>query len=73
MIDFHHDQLTRLPTLGKPSFAELVCCAIMLNFTLDGRVAVIELDDGKANAMSHAFCAEVSEAFERAAKEAGAV
>ncbi len=45
----------------------------MLDYTKDGRVAVIDLDDGKANAISHAFCKALTEALDRAQQEADAV
>ena len=44
-----------------------------VGFTLDGAVAVIQLDDGKANALSSEVIASLHAAFDRAEKEAGAV
>ena len=45
----------------------------MLTFTLDNDVAVIGMDDGKVNAISHDFCAQVQSALDRAEREARAV
>jgi enoyl-CoA hydratase len=45
----------------------------MLDYSLDGRVAVLRLDDGKANALSQATLAALQAALDRAEKEAGAV
>ena len=45
----------------------------MLNFRLDGNVAVIVLDDGKANAVGHAYIEAMNEGLDRAQKEAAAV
>jgi enoyl-CoA hydratase len=44
-----------------------------LDYTLDDRVAVLRLDDGKANALSHAMIDALERALDRAEKEAGAV
>jgi enoyl-CoA hydratase len=44
-----------------------------LDYSLDGRVAVLRLDDGKANALSQATLAALHSALDRAEKEAGAV
>ena len=45
----------------------------MLTFSLENRVAVLDLDDGKANAISYAFTEAVNQALDRASQEAGAV
>ena len=45
----------------------------MLNFSLQDKVAVIGLDDGKANAVGHAFVDAMTEGLDRAEKEASAV
>lgn len=45
----------------------------LLDYALDDRVAVLRLDDGKANALSHAVLAALQSALDRAEKEAGAV
>ncbi len=45
----------------------------LLDYSLDGRVAVLRLDDGKANALSHAAIDALHAALDRAEKEAGAV
>ena len=45
----------------------------MLNFRLEGNVAVIALDDGKANAVGHAYVEAMNEGLDRAEKEAAAV
>jgi enoyl-CoA hydratase len=45
----------------------------MLNFKLEGNVAVIALDDGKANAVGHAYIGAMNEGLDRAEKEAAAV
>jgi enoyl-CoA hydratase len=44
-----------------------------LTYRLDGSVAVVTLDDGKANAMGHATLAGLSDALERAEDEATAL
>jgi enoyl-CoA hydratase len=44
-----------------------------LDYSVDGRVAVLRLDDGKANALSPAVLAALQAALDRAEKEAGAV
>jgi len=44
-----------------------------LSYRLDGDVAVLTMDDGKANALSHALIAALGEALGRAEAEAGAV
>lgn len=43
------------------------------HYTLEGTTALIQMDDGKANALSDAMIAEISGALARAAKEASAV
>ena len=45
----------------------------MLNYQKNGEVAVIHVDDGKANAISHAFIEALTDALERARNEASAV
>lgn len=45
----------------------------MLNFRLEGKVAVIALDDGKANAVGHAYVDAMNEGLDRAEKEAAAI
>ena len=45
----------------------------MLTFTLQDRVAVIDWDDGKANAITPALCEQMNGALDRAEKDAGAV
>lgn len=45
----------------------------MLNYSLEGDVAVLHFDHGKANALSPAFIAAVNEGLDRAEKEAKAV
>jgi enoyl-CoA hydratase len=45
----------------------------VLNFRLEGNVAVIALDDGKANAVGHAYVEAMNEGLDRAEKEAAAV
>ena len=45
----------------------------MLNYQTKGEVAVIHIDDGKANAISHAFIDQLTRALERARNEASAV
>jgi enoyl-CoA hydratase len=42
-------------------------------YTLEGRTAVVAIDDGKANAFGHDAVKALSQALERAAGEAGAV
>ncbi|MCA9607191.1 MAG: crotonase/enoyl-CoA hydratase family protein [Myxococcales bacterium] len=44
-----------------------------VRFELDGDVAVITMDDGKANALTFSMIADVDAAFDRAAKEAKAI
>ncbi len=45
----------------------------MLEFTVTDQVAVLSLDDGKANAVGHAFIDAVNEGLDRAQSEAQAV
>ena len=45
----------------------------MFNFRLEGNVAVIALDDGKANAVGHTYIEAMNEGLDRAEKEAAAV
>lgn len=45
----------------------------MMNFEINDQVAIITMDDGKANAMSPAFSSAVLDGLERAKAEAGAV
>lgn len=45
----------------------------LLDYALEDRVAVLRLDDGKANALSHAAIDALQAALDRAEKEAGAV
>lgn len=45
----------------------------MLSYQINGDVAVITLDDGKANAVSHAFVDALTEGLDRAEQEAKAV
>lgn len=45
----------------------------MLSYQMNGDVAVITLDDGKANAVSHAFVDALTEGLDRAEEEAKAV
>jgi len=44
-----------------------------LTYVLEGDVAVLRMDDGKANALSHAMIDGLQRCLERAASEAGAV
>lgn len=44
-----------------------------LTYELAGKVAVLRMDDGKANALSDQMITEIDGALERACKEAGAV
>jgi enoyl-CoA hydratase len=43
-----------------------------LSYELDGKVTVLEMDDGKANAVSHALISALHAALDRAEKEAHA-
>ncbi len=45
----------------------------MMHFEVDGKVAIMTMDDGKANAMSPAFSSAVLDGLERAKAEAEAV
>lgn len=45
----------------------------LLDYSLDGRVALLRFDDGKANALSHAAIDALEAALDRAEREAGAV
>lgn len=45
----------------------------VLRYELDGSVALLHFDDGKANALSHAAIDELSKAFDRAESEAHAL
>lgn len=42
-------------------------------YTLEGSTALVQMDDGKANALSDAMITELGEAFDRAEKEASAI
>lgn len=55
----------RRPTRYRPKMP--------VTYALDGSVAVITVDDGKANAYSHEVLAELHEALDRAEREARAV
>jgi enoyl-CoA hydratase len=44
-----------------------------LNYELDGKVAVLSIDDGRANAIGHDLIDDLNTALERAEKEAHAV
>ena len=56
---------------GSPATAAIL--RQMLTFTLDEQVAVLNLDDGKANAITSQFCVALIEALDRAEREAKAV
>jgi enoyl-CoA hydratase len=43
------------------------------HYQLEGKLAVIQMDDGKANALSESMIAELEEALDRAEREAAAV
>lgn len=45
----------------------------ILTYTLEGTTAVVQMDDGKANALSGAMITALSEALARAEQEAGAM
>ena len=45
----------------------------MLNFRSEGEVAVITMDDGKANAVSHGFIDNLNQGLDRAEAESKAV
>ena len=45
----------------------------MLDYQKVGEVAVIHMDDGKANAINHAFIEELTDALERSRNEASAI
>jgi enoyl-CoA hydratase len=45
----------------------------MLEFNVDNGVAVLSIDDGKANAVSHSFLDSLEESLQRALEEASAV
>jgi len=45
----------------------------LLDYSLEDKVALLRLDDGKANALSHAAIDALGAALDRAEKEAGAV
>ncbi|HEX7600624.1 MAG TPA: crotonase/enoyl-CoA hydratase family protein [Polyangiaceae bacterium] len=45
----------------------------ILTYTLEGTTAVVQMDDGKANALSGAMITALSDALARAEKEAGAM
>lgn len=55
------------PGMAEPSLEAPVA------FALTGSVAVLRLDDGKANAVSHGMIEALQQGLERAEKEAGAV
>ncbi len=45
----------------------------LVNYTLENTIAVIQMDDGKVNALSHAMLDALDEALDQAEKEAKAV
>jgi enoyl-CoA hydratase len=45
----------------------------LCTYTLDGTTAILQMDDGKANALSHEMIGELLDALTRAEKEASAV
>jgi enoyl-CoA hydratase len=45
----------------------------VLTYTLEGNIAIVRMDDGKANALSEAMIDSLLEALSRAEKEAGAM
>lgn len=45
----------------------------IMQYSLDGDVAILRFDDGKANAIGHAFVDAMNEGLDRAEKEAKAV
>src|SRR5258706_9919551 len=45
----------------------------LASYRLEGTTAIVQMDDGKANALSDAMIAEVAEALARAEKEASAL
>ena len=45
----------------------------VLSYTLEGKTAVVRMDDGKANALSEQMIDSLVEALTRAEKEAGAM
>ncbi len=45
----------------------------MLSYTLDDKIAVLQIDDGKANAVGHSFINDLLQALDRAEEEASAV
>lgn len=45
----------------------------MIDFTLEGKVALLRMNDGKANAVGHGLIDAMNEALDRAEKEASAV
>jgi enoyl-CoA hydratase len=45
----------------------------LVKYRIEGKTAVVEMDDGKANAMSDAMIAAIGEALTRAEAEAGAM
>ena len=45
----------------------------VVHYQLESKTALIQMDDGKANALSEAMIAEVGEALARAEREASAV
>ena len=45
----------------------------MLEYQMQGDVAVLTMDDGKANAVSHAYIDALSEGLDRAEEDAKAV
>jgi enoyl-CoA hydratase len=44
-----------------------------VHYERDGAVAIVRLDDGKANAVSHDLIAEIHEAFDRAERDASGI
>jgi enoyl-CoA hydratase len=42
---------------------------VLVNYGLDGQVAVVQLDDGKANAISHEMADQINAALDRAERD----
>src|SRR5579871_6006107 len=58
---------------SRPSWQEMEEAVTVVHYWLEGTTAVVQMDDGKANALSDAMIDEVGQALARAEKEASAL
>lgn len=61
------------PGAGRPDIVPAVSDSPLVHYTLEAQTAIVQMDDGKANALSHAMIDQLLEALARAEKEASAM